>query len=120
MTVFALLLFLFQAEPGPPLFINRCAGCHGSDARGTAKAPGLAMNARVAAQSADQLAAYLTHGNPGAGMPSFAAMSAKDLMALAKYLRHVNRDMIVMPPPPKPARKMTWSEPTTGDWLTYN
>ena len=52
--------------------MHHCASCHGADARGTAKAPGLAMNPRVAEQSAEQLRAFLQHGNIAAGMPSFA------------------------------------------------
>jgi cytochrome c553 len=122
MIVFALLLFLSPREAPPPQsFTNRCAGCHGEDARGSAKAPGLAMNPRVAEQSVEQLLAYIEHGNPGAGMPSFAGLPAGDLMSLAQYLRHLNADMIVLPPPAKqPTGKMTWSAPQPGDWLTYN
>jgi alcohol dehydrogenase (cytochrome c) len=122
MIVFALLLFLSPQEAPPPqLFTNRCAGCHGEAARGTAKAPGLAMNPRVAEQSAEQLGTYIGHGNPGAGMPAFAGLPASDLMSLAHYLRHINNDMIVLPPPPKHLiRKTIWSAPQPGDWLTYN
>ena len=77
MITFALLLFLSpQQSPSPQLFTSRCAACHGEDARGTAKGPGLAMNPRVAEQSAEQLRAYLERGNPGAGMPSFADLPA--------------------------------------------
>ena len=69
----ALLVFLLaQSLSAQQLFASRCAACHGEEARGTAKGPGLAMNPRVAEQSAEQLRAYLERGNPGAGMPSFA------------------------------------------------
>ena len=81
---FFAFLMLFTARPLFPqqvftnqVFTNQCAACHGEDARGTAKAPGLAMNPRVAEQSAEQLRAYLQHGNPGAGMPSFADLPAR-------------------------------------------
>ena len=47
MIAFALLLFLSSQQ----LFNDHCASCHGEDARGTAKGPGLAMNPRVAEQS---------------------------------------------------------------------
>ena len=40
----------------PPVFAAQCAGCHGEDGRGTAQGPALAMNQRVAEQSAEQLA----------------------------------------------------------------
>ena len=91
------------------------------DARGTAQGPGLAMNPRVAEQSAEQLRAYLEHGNPGAGMPSFADLPADDLVTLAKYLRRINADTIVGPvTATEPTRKITWGAPQPGDWLTYN
>jgi PQQ-dependent dehydrogenase (methanol/ethanol family) len=79
------------------------------------------MNPRVAEQSADQLKAYLQHGNPDAGMPSFSSLPAPDLTKLAGFLKHINNDMIVMPPPPKqPARKIEFGPPKPGDWMTYN
>ena len=103
------------------LFQNNCAGCHGEDARGTAKAPGLAMNQRVAGQSPEQLSAFLEQGNIAGGMPSFADLSAADRAALAKYLRRLNLGIIVRPPiPTQPTRKITWGPPKPGDWLTYN
>ena len=79
MIILVLLLCISAQELlSQGLFANRCAGCHGEDARGTAKGPGLAMNPRVAEQSAEQLRAYLERGNPGAGMPSFADLPADD------------------------------------------
>jgi len=119
MIALALLLFafsqqLFADEP----FATRCGACHGEDARGTAQGPGLAMNPRVAEQSADELQAYLEHGNPGAGMPSFASLSAAERATLAKYLRRLNVDMIVTPM--APPRKTTWAAPQPGDWRTYD
>src|SRR6185369_4804791 len=117
------LLFLLSVQPllSQQLFASRCAPCHGEDARGTAKAPGLAMNPRVAAQSPAQLRAYLERGNPGAGMPSFAGLSAADLTSLANYLRRLNVNAIVGPVTSlEPSRKVTWGDPQPGDWLTYN
>src|SRR5271163_567922 len=60
------------------LFQNNCAGCHGEDARGSAKAPGLAMNQRVAGQTPEQLSAFLAQGNIAGGIPSFSDLSATD------------------------------------------
>ena len=58
-----LLVFLpLQQLLSQELFTSRCAACHGEDARGTAKRPGLAMNPRVAEQSVEQLRAYLCFG----------------------------------------------------------
>ncbi len=119
----ALAVLLIPAAPPllsapPPAFSAHCAGCHGSEARGSAKAPGLAMNPRVAQLSPAQLSSYIVGGNPGAGMPSFADLSASDLASLTRYLRGLNRETIVAPD--IPAHKITWDPPQPGDWLTYN
>jgi PQQ-dependent dehydrogenase (methanol/ethanol family) len=112
---------LAQQSSSQTLFQKNCAGCHGEDARGSAKAPGLAMNQRVAGQSPEQLSAFLEQGNIAGGMPSFSDLSAADRAALAKYLRLLNAGLIVRPPiPSQPTRKITWAAPKPGDWLTYN
>ena len=112
---------LSQQSASQALFQTNCAGCHGEDARGTAKAPGLAMNQRVAGQTPEQLSAFLAQGNIAGGMPSFADLSAADRASLAKYLRRLNLGIIVRPPvPTQPTRKITWGPPKPGDWLTYN
>jgi PQQ-dependent dehydrogenase (methanol/ethanol family) len=122
--LFLLLLpqhLLSQQSSSQILFQKNCAGCHGEDAHGTAKAPGLAMNQRVAGQTPEQLSAFLVQGNIAGGMPSFADLSAADRAALAKYLRRLNLGIIVRPPvPTQPTRKITWGPPKPGDWLTYN
>lgn len=119
--VFVLLLIAVQLSSAQQPFAARCAPCHGEDARGTAQGPGLAMNPRVAEQSMDQLRAYLEHGNPAAGMPSFADLPAKDLAALTRYLRRINNDTIAGPVTSvQPSRRIAWGEPEPGDWLTYN
>jgi mono/diheme cytochrome c family protein len=122
MTRIAVFL-LMSAQPvlSQQPFAGRCAACHGEDARGTAQGPGLAMNPRVAAQSAEQLRTYLQHGNPGAGMPSFADLPAAELASLAQYLRRINADTILMPATATALpRKITWGAPQPGDWPTYN
>lgn len=117
------LLLLFLAEPllSQQSFASRCASCHGEDARGTAKAPGLAMNPRVSEQSTEQLRDYLQRGNAGAGMPSFADVPADELASLVRYLRRINADAILVPmAEPGSAPKIAWGPPQPGDWLTYN
>jgi PQQ-dependent dehydrogenase (methanol/ethanol family) len=124
---FALLLFLLpeplrsQQSSSQELFHTHCAGCHGEDARGSAKAPGLAMNQRIAGQSPEELSAFLERGDVAGGMPSFSDLSAADRAALGKYLRGLNAGLIVRPPiASQPTRKITWGPPKPGDWLTYN
>jgi PQQ-dependent dehydrogenase (methanol/ethanol family) len=117
MIAFALFLFVSTQQ----LFDQHCASCHGVDARGTAKAPGLAKNPRIAEQSAEQLRAFLEHGNIPAGMPSFADLPAKDLLSLARYLRIMNMGTVSGPMvAPQPLRKIEPTAPQPGDWFTYN
>ncbi len=96
-----------QVQP-PAVFAVQCAGCHGEEALGTAKGPALAMNQRVAEQSADQLATYLQRGNVAAGMPSFADLSASDRATLVRYLLNINVETIT-----KPAAIAASTRPTT-------
>ena len=102
------------------MFAVQCAGCHGPEALGTAQGPALAMNQRVAEQSADQLAAYIQRGNPAAGMPSFADLPDGDRAALARYLLRLNVDTILKPPVAATTRPVVWGPPQPGDWRTYN
>ncbi len=120
--LFALpLQLLGQPLPAQQLFRNHCGSCHGDDARGGAKAPGLVMNRRVAEQTTAQIRAFLERGSAAAGMPAFADLPAADLASLAGYLRSLNVDTILSTvPPPDAAPKVTWGSPQPGDWLTYN
>ena len=111
MITFALALFL-----SPELFHQHCASCHGDDARGTAKAPGLVANPHIAAQTSEQLRAFLQHGNPGAGMPAFGDLSPADLLSLASYLKSLSPAARAV----STTTKITWRAPQPGDWLTYN
>ena len=109
-----------QAQ-APALFALQCAGCHGEEGLGTAKGPALAMNQRVAEQSADQLAAYLQRGNVAAGMPSFADLSPRDRATLVRYLLNINVETITKPAAiAASTRPTTWGPPQPGDWRTYN
>jgi PQQ-dependent dehydrogenase (methanol/ethanol family) len=105
----------------PSVFAAQCAACHGEDGRGTAQGPALAMNPRVADQTADQLAAYIERGNPAAGMPSFADVSQNDRLSLARFLKRLNVDFIAKPAAVDPASRPALSNaPEPGDWRTYN
>jgi PQQ-dependent dehydrogenase (methanol/ethanol family) len=112
-------LLVSQTASPDQLFRKNCASCHGDDARGSAQGPGVANNPRVAEQSEAVLRAFIQRGNPAAGMPAFSELSADQLTAIAKYVRRLNNDTILAPPPTA-GRKITWGEPQPGDWLTYN
>src|SRR5215472_18370590 len=108
--ILALFLLSFQLAAQQP-FAARCAGCHGSDARGTAQGPGLANNPRVARLSVDELREYVKRGNAAAGMPSFQDLPADELLALARYLRRINNDTILTPLAPDAASRVHWGPP---------
>lgn len=117
--LFLLLPQLFSQKSSPEqLFVKNCAACHGEDAHGSAQGPGLANNARVAAQTEEQLRTFLASGNPAAGMPAFSDLGSAGLSILAKYMRRINNDTILTPP--SAGRRITWGTPQPGDWLTYN
>ncbi len=100
------------------LYSRNCAACHGDDARGGAQGPGLERNPRVAAQSVEQLRAFLARGNAAAGMPAFAELPADQLLTFAKYLRKLNENTPVVAN--ETTGKTTFRDPRPGDWLTYN
>jgi PQQ-dependent dehydrogenase (methanol/ethanol family) len=109
-----------QDQP-PPAFVAQCAACHGEEGRGTAQGPALAMNPRVAEQTPEQLDAYVQHGNVGAGMPSFADLSASDRASLVRYLKRLNVDFIAKPVLiDATVRRKLSDAPQPGDWRTYN
>ena len=74
---------------GQESYAKQCAGCHGADARGSDRGPGLAGNRRVRSRSAEQLRAYIRKGAPASGMPSFE-LPDHELDALAVLLRSLN------------------------------
>ena len=117
----ALITLTLPAQQLPlKLFAERCAPCHGEDARGSAQGPGLAVNPRVAEQSPEQLVAYLERGNAAVGMPPFADIPASDRAVLAKFLKRLNVETIIPPKTALAGRKLTWGDPKPGDWMTYN
>src|SRR5947207_3096480 len=74
---------------GEKSYAKNCAGCHGTDARGTDRGPGLAANRRVRSRSPEQLRAFIRKGAPGSGMPAFD-LRADELDALAAWLHSLN------------------------------
>lgn len=114
------LLFLLQQPTPEKLFEKDCASCHGADAQGGAQGPGLTNNRRVAGQTVAQLRAFLERGNTASGMPGFADLPASDLTALANYIRRLNGNTILDPPPAETARKTVFGPPQPGDWRSYN
>lgn len=72
---------------GERLFVNNCATCHGSDARGSKGFPDLTDNDWIHGGSAEKIAETITNGRVGM-MPSMAAAvgSEADMRNLAHYV----------------------------------
>lgn len=118
MKLAAILIFagtIWSAD-GTKIFKARCAGCHGADARGTGKGPGLAGNPQLSGQSVDQLREIVRQGFPNSGMPAFD-LPLDVLDAVAGYVRTLNAGVTVGP---ADGMRVTWGKPQPGDWLTYN
>jgi len=74
---------------GERLFLNNCAQCHGSDARGSKGFPNLTLPAesRLATETADQIKAVILQGRTGNMPPMAAAVgSAEDVRNVANYV----------------------------------
>jgi cytochrome c oxidase cbb3-type subunit 3 len=72
---------------GERLFINNCAGCHGSDARGSKGFPNLTDNDWLHGGSPEKIEETITHGRQGVMPPMAAAVgSAEDVRDLANYV----------------------------------
>lgn len=74
---------------GERLFINNCAQCHGSDAKGSKGFPNLTLpvEARLATDSFDSVKATIVNGRTGVMPPMAAAVgSGEDVRAVANYV----------------------------------
>jgi mono/diheme cytochrome c family protein len=71
---------------GKKVFNQRCAECHGADARGSDRAPDLTA-ADVQTQSDGALFWKMSTGNTRAGMPSFSFLPEPQRWQLVLFLR---------------------------------
>jgi len=94
---------------GTKIYAQRCAGCHGADARGTDKAPALAENGSLRDSSIQELRDLIRNGAPASGMPAFD-LPAMELDALVALVRSLN----------VPAAENTVrGDPTAGELLFF-
>jgi cytochrome c oxidase cbb3-type subunit III len=73
--------------PGKRTFSSSCAGCHGLDGRGGERAPNITGSARLQRLSDAEIAAIISKGVPGMGMPAFPLFSPAKVQAVVTYLR---------------------------------
>ena len=72
---------------GERLFMNNCASCHGSDARGNKGFPNLADNDWLGGGTPDNIKANIVNGRVGMMPPMAAAVgSADDVKNVAQYV----------------------------------
>lgn len=81
------------------LYATQCAGCHGTDARGTDHAPPLAGNRSLSRRSAGWIRNVIQHGIPAGGMPSFSQLPAPQIEALAAMVHSLNAPAAESAPP---------------------
>ena len=74
---------------GTEIYAQRCAGCHGTDARGTDKAPALAQNGSLRDRSVQELRDLIRKGIPASGMPGFD-LPTQELDALVALVHSLN------------------------------
>ena len=104
------------AADGKKVFREQCVACHGADARGSGKGPGLAGSPRLSGNTVEQVRELIEAGFPDSGMPAFH-LPATELDAVATYVHGLNANVIV---PPPAGTRLSWGKPTAGDWLTYD
>jgi PQQ-dependent dehydrogenase (methanol/ethanol family) len=107
----------FWAADGRRVFSRRCAGCHGTDARGTGKAPGLESDPRLSGLSVPELTSIVINGFPDSGMPALD-LPADELNAVVNYVHSLNAGATRQPP--VAVKQVVWRQLQPGDWPTYN
>ena len=70
-------------------FESVCSACHGLDGHGGERGPDVASRSEIVHQSDAELFAVLKEGRPSKGMPGFAGLGEKQLLALVRYLREL-------------------------------
>ena len=77
-------------EIGQRLFLNACAQCHGSDAKGSPSFPNLTDKDWLYGGSPEQIVQSITKGRHGIMPPMAAQVSASEAAAIAQYVRSLS------------------------------
>jgi len=111
--------FAQRGNQGEQIFGQNCAGCHGSDGKGTDRGPGIATMQSVISLSNPDLI-KIVHDGTAAGMPSFAQLGDPAITAVVAYLRTLQG---VAPGGPEPTNLPTEAvngNPATGRDLFFH
>ena len=101
------LLVAQPQAPPPRTFATHCTICHGGDANGTDRAPGIIPY--VTSHSDGEISALVHNGRPDRGMPRFD-FNDTEMTVLTGHLRNLASGSITVPagttrgviPPPAP------------------
>ena len=74
---------------GQKLFVEKCSGCHGSEAEGKEMGPSLVGTRRMRSRSSDQIKIIIQKGLLSSGMPAFD-LAANELDALTGFVFSLN------------------------------
>jgi alcohol dehydrogenase (cytochrome c) len=74
-----------SVDAGRATFVNRCAGCHGTDGNGGELGPAIAT--RIPIRTDEEIASLVREGRATAGMPAFPTLTAADTRDLIAHLR---------------------------------
>ena len=85
-----------RAAAQDPLFTEKCAVCHGAEAKGGDRGPALANNRRLGSRSVEDLMAIIKNGTPG-GMPGFPLIE-NQIRQLASYVHSLNATAFELKP----------------------
>lgn len=86
------------AEAGRRRFVSLCAGCHGGDAAGGERAPGIGQGDSGRLGTDDGVRELIRKGIPGTGMPAFA-LPEEELAELTAFVRSLVRPAAEANPP---------------------
>ena len=78
------------------LFTEKCAVCHGAEAKGGDRGPALANDKRLATRSVEDVMAIVRNGTPG-GMPAFP-LPENQIRELASYVHSLNATAFELKP----------------------
>jgi glucose/arabinose dehydrogenase len=76
------------AAAGKAVYLNSCVTCHGASGQGSGNVPPLAQGAAQSA-SDGEVFWYITRGDIGNGMPSWAALSTEQRWQVVTYIKTI-------------------------------
>jgi len=76
---------------GGQVFAANCAGCHGLDGMGGARAPNIVTSGQVQKLSAKEIRHIVSAGIPGTGMPGFRRLGESAINAAVVYVTYLQR-----------------------------